>query len=568
MIKLLKSLLQILTRREKKQAIRIILLDIIISLLDIGFLILLLYVIRFYANESANSGSTYYRISVFKHYPLLLIILFFLLFSAKNIFGFYIFSLQLKFVYHVASRLSNQNLDDYLEGNFSDYIHTDSSVFIHKTSHQPIEFSHYVLTGVQQIISQSVLIGLTVAAVLYYNAMLFMLLIVILSPAVITAAYLMKKKLSSIRNKAKPLGQKAIQNLKEALAAFVESNLFQKKEFFSSRYYTAQSNFNNILSSQLIMQNMPSRLIEVFAVLGLLMLIVTEILSGKTGSVQFLTIGAFMAAAYKVIPGIVKILASSGQIKTYRFTVDDLLRTGSSKLPVINKNLRSPESISFVNVSFSFGNSVDLKNISFHIAKGDFIGISGLSGNGKTTLINLILGFLSPHSGSILFNDTETEADQRKDFWKLISYVKQQPLLIYDSILKNITLDDAIYDFKKLQEVIKVTGLEGIIKNYPEGFNKIVTENGKNISGGQRKRIAIARALYKNADLIILDEPFSELDRYSEDCLLTYFSELANKGKIVILITHNQESLLFCTKIISLDEKQPAGFGDIDAWLS
>ena len=78
MIKLLKSLLQILTRREKKQAIRIILLDIIISLLDIGFLILLLYVIRFYANESANSGSTYYRISVFKHYPLLLIILFFL----------------------------------------------------------------------------------------------------------------------------------------------------------------------------------------------------------------------------------------------------------------------------------------------------------------------------------------------------------------------------------------------------------------------------------------------------------------------------------------------------------
>jgi len=412
------------------------------------------------------------------------------------------------------------------------------------------------------------LICLTVAAVLYYNPVLFMLLIIILSPAVITAAYLMKKKLSSIRNKAKPLSQKAIQHLKEALAAFIESNLFQKREFFSSRYYTAQSNFNNVLSNQLVIQNMPSRLIEIFAVLGLLMLIVTETVTGKTGSVQLIIIGAFMAAAYKIIPGIVKILASSGQIKTYRFTVDDLLKTGSSKLPISNKSLRSPESISFENVSFSFGNGVFFKNISFHIAKGDFIGISGLSGQGKTTLINLILGFLSPHAGSILFNDKKTEPDDRKDFWKLISYVKQQPLLIYDSILKNITLDDALYDFKKLQEVMKVTGLEEIIKNYPEGFNKIITENGKNLSGGQRKRVAIARALYKNADLIILDEPFSELDRYSEDCLLKYFSELANKGKIIILITHNQKSLLFCNKIISLDEKQPAGFGDIDAWLS
>ena len=157
---------------------------------------------------------------------------------------------------------------------------------------------------------------------------------------------------------------------------------------------------------------------------------------------------------------------------------------------------------------------------------------------------------------------------ERQQFWKNISYVKQQPLLIYDSILKNITLRENDFDFQKLEEVIRVTGLKELIDNYAEGYNKIITENGRNLSGGQRQRIAIARALYKESDLIILDEPFSELDWPSEEELLTYFSQLASAGKIIILITHNKESLSFCNKIISLDEKQPACFTDLDARLS
>ncbi len=94
-----------------------------------------------------------------------------------------------------------------------------------------------------------------------------------------------------------------------------------------------------------------------------------------------------------------------------------------------------------------------------------------------------------------------------------------------------------------------------IIAQYPEGLEKIITENGKNISGGQRQRIAIARALYKNAGLLILDEPFNELDNNSENKLLLHLQELSHAGTIIILITHNKKSLLFCNTIISLDDK-------------
>ena len=476
--------------------------------------------------------------------------------------------MQLKFVYGVSSRLSQKNIISYLNGDYIDYVNIDSSVHIRKISQQPIEFGHYVLGGLQQIASQSVLILLTVVAVLIYNPVLFPLLFIILAPPIILIVFLMRKKLNTIRKIAKPVSEITIQHLKEALSGFIESNLYDSKTFFANRYHLSQSKFNDFLSEQQVVQNMPSRLIEIFAILGLLILILINSFTANTSSISIITLGAFMAAAYKIIPGIVKILNSSGQIKTYDFTIEDLLQNNSAPLEKINQNNSALRSIAFKNVSFNFKNEPVLNNFSFTISKGDFIGFPGISGKGKTTAMNLLLGFLEPQSGSIILNNIYKEAKERKGLWKQISYVKQQPLLIHDSILKNITLNENEFDFQKIEEVIRVTGLRELVSTYPEGLNKIITENGKNLSGGQRQRIMIARALYKESDLIILDEPFSELDRLSENCLLNYLSELALAGKMVLLITHNEESLSFCNKIISLDEKQPACFGDIDARLS
>ena len=93
-----------------------------------------------------------------------------------------------------------------------------------------------------------------------------------------------------------------------------------------------------------------------------------------------------------------------------------------------------------------------------------------------------------------------------------------------------------------------------MVDQSPDGINKEITENGKNISGGQQQRIAIARALYKDAELVLLDEPFNELDERSAESLAQYFKQLSANGKIVIMITHDSKSLSYCNKIISLDE--------------
>jgi ABC-type bacteriocin/lantibiotic exporter with double-glycine peptidase domain len=293
---------------------------------------------------------------------------------------------------------------------------------------------------------------------------------------------------------------------------------------------------------------------EVFAVLGLLALIILNYYSNNSGSIQLVTIGAFMAAAYKIIPGFVKILNSIGQIKTYGYTITDLMHTENTPAET-NQDAVSPiRTLAMQHVSFMHKEKEVINDFSLEISKGDFIGLTGISGMGKTTVVNLLLGFLDPDSGKILINNKDTTANDRKQFRKNIAYVKQDPFIIHDTIATNITLNGSNYDTSKMETIIRATGLNAFTGQYAHGLNSIISENGKNISGGQRQRIAVARALYKNAELIILDEPFNELDRAAENTLLEHCKELAAAGKIIVLITHNTESLAYCSKIISMNE--------------
>ncbi len=548
-----KNILSILTGRENRKLFFVTTLDILINILDILFLGALILIINFYTQpDNAHFRFTFLADLLTKH-SYSTIIIFFFLFTLKNLIGFFILRKQFQFVYKVSLRISEKSLTNYLSSDYSNYAHTDSSVHIRKISQQAIQFGQYVLLSLQQVISQSVLILITIVSILILNAKLFLLLLCVIIPPVVLAAWLMKKKLQSLRYQAKQNSEKSIQYLQEALTGFVESNVYDKNLFFLNRFKEFQKKLNLHIADQQTIQGLPSRIIEIFAILGLVVLIILSKEYNRTG-ISILLIGAFMGAAYKIIPGIVKILNSLGQIKAYNFTVADILTNDYSPLEIQKNNVSKISSIEFENVSFYYNDKRIINDLNFKIHSSDFVGICGVSGKGKTTIINLLLGFLEPKSGSIKINDQKTNNIERHSFLKRISYTKQQPFFIHDTILKNILLDNDIHDREKLEQIIQVTGITKMLKTSRENLDYIIDENGKNISGGERQRITFARALYKLADVIILDEAFTEMDEASEMNMLKLLQSLALQGKIIILITHNKNSFSYCNKIISLNE--------------
>jgi len=553
--RILSGILTILDHREKIKLANLILFDLVMGVLDVGFLFLVLVVINFYTKNESTTTIPFLPAAFTNKNSLLLISVFVVLFGLKNFLGYLNTKWQNKFFYDVSSRLSKRNIQNYLKDDYLRFVNIDSSVLIRRISQQPIEFSHYILTNFQQVISQSILILFTITGILFYHPGLFFLLFLLLLPPVVLLGHFIRNKLKAIRDNTKITSQKTIQYLQESLSGYMESNIYHKDDFFINRYYTHQLQLNNNIGTQQTLQGLTSRLVEVFAILGFFILVAINKLSVNTPVVSMLTIGIFMAASYKIIPGVVKILNSMGQIKTYQFTLADLQPADDVPITKTKEQAEPIKSVVFEQVKFKYKDQNILNGINFEIQQGDFIGLSAKSGKGKTTVIHLLLGFLKHHEGNILINDKKTTWIDRQGYWSRISYVKQQPFIINDTLLKNITLTDDAPNADKLADVIAFCSIDNITAQYPEGINKFIKENGKNISGGQRQRIMLARALYHDFDLLILDEAFSEMDEVAEKSILAKLKLLAKQGKMIILITHKKSSLYICDKTISLDEE-------------
>lgn len=551
--KITSSLFHILLHRERVKLFMLALADLAMGLADIAFLIALLLLVHIYS-QSGQPGS-FMAISSWlkRNNPLMITGAFLLLFGLKNLAGVLITKSQHHFVYGIASRLSQKNVMSYLKGSYLQFINIDSSAQIRKISHIPIEFSYYILTNLQQIIAQSILVFFATCAILIYKPLLFALLVLLLFPPVIFLGWLIKKRLRSLRTDIKQSSVRTIQFLQESLAGFIESNIYQKYQFFSQRYHRQQQQLNHNLAVQQTLQGLSFRVIEIFVVLGFFILIAINQLFLGHLAIDILTIGVFITAAYKIIPGIVKILNSIAQMRTYSFTLNDLSDDATPAKPKadgLQATAAPINSIAFNEVNFQFKQRKVIDSLSFEVQKGDFAGISAVSGKGKTTIINLLLGFLQPDSGSISINHAETDVIERNSLWPKIAYVKQQSFFINDSIVKNITLSDDACDEPRLNRALEVSGLDKFLTEYPDGLEKMISEHGKNISGGQRQRIALARALYHEFELLILDEPFSEMDEEAEREILMRIQQAYTLNAIILFITHNKASLTYCNKLI------------------
>ena len=189
-----------------------------------------------------------------------------------------------------------------------------------------------------------------------------------------------------------------------------------------------------------------------------------------------------------------------------------------------------------------------------HIEAGDIVGVTGKTGSGKTTLMNLILGLLEPSNGNIFYKN-ENIQDIKSEWQKNISFVSQNIFLFDDTIEKNITFNfkDDFVDKNKIKEAIEVSHLSEKIKQLPQGLKTKVGNDGIMLSGGEKQRIAIARAIYKDSNVLFLDEFTSAIDQKTESSIIKKIQS-NYKNKILIIIAHRSSTLSMCKNIWHLED--------------
>jgi ATP-binding cassette subfamily B protein len=230
------------------------------------------------------------------------------------------------------------------------------------------------------------------------------------------------------------------------------------------------------------------------------------------------------------------------------------------EIKLINiKNINFTNSISFQNVFFSYNKNQQyiLENISFKIEKGSRVGIIGKTGEGKSTLLDLIMGLLSPDNGIIKIDDIKLSKETISSWQSKIAHVPQNIFLSDSSFLENIAF--GVYPEKINLEKVKLAAKKSqcheFIMKLENGYDEIVGERGAKLSGGQIQRLGLARALYKNAEVIIFDEATNSLDYETEKLIINELN-LLDRNLTVIIVAHRLNTLNKCNLIFELKDKQ------------
>jgi ABC-type bacteriocin/lantibiotic exporter with double-glycine peptidase domain len=313
-----------------------------------------------------------------------------------------------------------------------------------------------------------------------------------------------------------------------------------------------------------LIQKFPKIFFEIVVVVGFTLYIFFLSFNGDDLSKIIPEVGIFFLAIIRILPAVSKIILHANKLKHAEVAAVKI----SDDIKNYNKLFSNKKSLSEIEfkdhlklkkISFNYRNRDKkiLEEVDFSINKNDYIGITGESGGGKSTLIDIISGLLIPNSGVITIDGKETKNLQSTNWIDKVGYLTQKNNLLDESIFTNITLEfnkDNI-DKKLINEVFDKTGLRELINSLPEGIDTLIGENGFGLSGGERQRIGIARLLYAKKEILIFDESTSNLDHKNKEKFIKTINQLA-KEKTIIIISHDESVIKNCKIKYIVKEKK------------
>ena len=374
-------------------------------------------------------------------------------------------------------------------------------------------------------------------------------------------ALLVKKRLENASKILSFSSIKRVQHVKETFGTFKQITLFNSKSLFQNFFVHHDKNYKMAQFKTQFLGTFPRFVIEGVGIVLIVILIYLFHNFLNYQAVFIITlVGALAFAAQRLLPQLniiyqfySNLLSNSEFIKDVLDYLNLIQKKNMEKTKTFNEKLNFEKEIITKNVGFKYldNNEFIFKNLNFKIKKGYNFAIIGSTGSGKSTLIDLIMGFLNPSEGSIYLDSKEINNSNLQKYQNLISHVPQEIFLFDNTIAQNISFefDKNKIDKKKIINSAKLSEIHEFVDNLPNKYETVVGDNGILLSGGQRQRIGLARALYQEKEILTLDEATNALDIETEKKIL---KNLKEKNITIIQITHRTENLDYYDDVLKL----------------
>ena len=479
----------------------------------------------------------------------------------KNILVLLLYRSERNFIYSLYKYLSERLYIDYHRRGLGFVKRNNSAILTRNVNVISLMFVAGVLKPVASIASEVLLFILIFASLAWYSPMAALVTVAIFVPAVMLFWLLVRRRLSDFgkrENEAQRIKSRIVSETFRGYADIEISGAFGQ---MFKRFERAMDEAVALRKRNATIGMLPQMFTEVGLAVGMVALVIVCMQIGS-GDARMM-FGIFAVAALRLIPSVRSMMSSWSTIRYNRYSMDILADAEIKESSMVATNsterLRFEHSIELRNLGFRFddADTPTISNLSLTINKGERLGIRGTSGAGKTTLFNLILGLYRPTSGSIAIDGVTLDDTNIRKWQNAIGYVSQSVFIADMTLAENIALgcDPATIDYNRVADVVEIADLKSFVETLSDGLNTRIGEQGSRLSGGQRQRIGIARALYKNSDVLFFDEATSSLDGRTEENINTAIKRLSdeNRALTIVVIAHRESSLEYCDRVITLE---------------
>ena len=482
----------------------------------------------------------------------------------KSLANLALYKIERNFIYDLYRELSRRLYVDYRNRGLGFIKSSNSAVLARNVNVVCLTFVTGVLMPVAAMASEAVLFALLFGSLAIYNPLVALLTLAMFVPSVALYYYLVRQRLNRYGEEENRAQRRKSRTVIETFRGYADLEIAGAYPAMLSDFDRSMDEIIRVRQRNATIAALPPMFTEVGLTVGMAVLV--AFCAGTDNTQMKLLFGIFAVAALRIMPSVRSIMGAWTSLRYNRYTIDVLrdarLYDTPAGIDTTQERMPFEREIRIEGLSFHFDDAPDrdiLHDLSLTIRKGERIGIRGASGVGKTTLFNILLGFYRPTAGRITIDGRPLDETNLRKWQNTIGYVSQSVFIADSSFMQNVALGCAPdrIDRRRAAQALETAKLKEFIDTLPQGMETPIGECGCRLSGGQRQRLGIARALYKQADILFFDEATSALDNRTEERINRAIEELskANRELTIVVVAHRESSLDYCDRIITLGEK-------------